>query len=243
MIKRTNFLMMGAASMTAAALLASTAEADTISYDSILFVDSVLDFHRGLHAGNQRVQDPNAALGAPDHVGQSWNTSVSLGTGGWITLGFTGEEYLAVSGDENLDLLIWDSGAIHEQATVYVRPLDQVAHYLSNFDFDQDGFIEVGLTRTDTGLTGLDLDAVFGGFAFGQLLFDAVKIVDSELFQGMNNDAAGLDLDAVGAVTFAAWTPPVIFSALAPAAVPSPSAALAGLAMLTALGLRRRRTD
>lgn len=251
MFGNTTYRMTGisAAAITAAAAAfwapGTNVEASTVQQDTVLFVDTVLDFHRGTNAGNLRVQDPNAALGAPDHVGQSAGTSVSLGTGGWITLGFSGENYLTVSGNDDVDLLIWDAGAIHELATVYVRPLDQMLDLLAGFSFDDDGFIEVGLTRTDSGLTGIDLDTVFGGFAFGELLFDAVKILDSELFYGLTNDAAGLDLDAVGAASFARWEPAMAFLPFSnPVATPSPTAAVAGLALLLTLGVRRRsRSD
>lgn len=195
-----------------------------------VYVDTVLAFERGTGATSPLIENPAGALGAPDHVGGG-GTAVSLGIGGSITLGFTGDRVLTVSGDARPDLRIWDAGAIHERAAVFLRPMPESLALLAAFSLE-DGFLAVGETSTTEGLTEIDLDAVLPGFALGALRFDAVRLVDLETSFGLGNLAAGLDLDAVEAASWALRS--------GPATVPSPLAGGMGAALLLPLLLRRR---
>lgn len=159
--------------------------------------------------------DPLRALGSPDYSscggGSSSTGAVSLGNGGLIELAFTNN--LLTNGNpgqsnpsySNLDLWIYEAGGVTEPMDVFVHPLSTTLPLLNPaLDPDGDGYYFVG--RVSGQPVGVDLDAVFPGFAPGSLLFDAVRIVD--VLNGGSSSTVGADIDAVGAISSA--TPTVI---------------------------------
>lgn len=130
-------------------------------------------------------RNPNRALGAPDNAGRGaepidGQTTVSLGLGGTLTVGFT-DNLLTGSGDANPDLVIFETGEIESVGVEISR--------------DGLNYFTVG---TVGGLNNeIDLDA----FGFGsQDRFSFVRLTD--LRQGNPNNAPlGADIDAIGALS------------------------------------------
>ena len=153
----------------------------------ISFADVIVDYDPDAEGGQPTSVHRNAdnALGAPDCEGRGAEPidgqfTVSLGTGGSLTAGFT-NNLLTASGDASPDLVIFETGAIES-----VR-----------VEISRDGvtFFDVG---TVGGLTNeVDIDAF--GFT-PQDRFAFVRLTD--LRQGDPNVASlGADIDAIGALS------------------------------------------
>jgi uncharacterized repeat protein (TIGR01451 family) len=166
------------------------------------FADVVIDYRlpegTRCRPTNSKFLDPGKAIGIPDYTGGSNGVgAVSLGEGGSITLGFT-NNVLTNSGDAGPDVYVYEVGPNTEGMIFYVRPADAGTRERLAALIDPDGFILVGEIRGN--LSQTDLDAVFRGFAPGELRFDAVRIID---IQGTcsGDDTGGADIDAVGAIS------------------------------------------
>ena len=144
---------------------------------------------------------PANTTNSPEALGWPNNVSVPLGSGGLIELEFA-EGSITNSGDDLLDLHVFEVGGDVEDAFVAIRPtLDTRPLLDASLDSNGDGFYEVGKVFGATG--AIDLDAVFRGFARGQLRFDAVQLVDDPNEGSKFGAAVGADIDAVGALAFA----------------------------------------
>ena len=213
------YLAFGASA--AAMICAAPAMADSVTYDGIdfpggdiSFADVVVIYEPNL--GGTPPTDPNymdetAALGAPDY--DSPNGSVSLGSGGRITLQFT-DNVLTGSGDDGFDLHVFEIGPDVEDTFVEISK-------------DGSDFVSVGKVFGST--SSIDIDA----FGFGiSDLFYFVRLTDDPNEGERSGSTVGADIDAVGAITTMAPPPPTV--------VPTPSAAVAGLAAFGMLLTRRR---
>ncbi|TWU48640.1 hypothetical protein Poly51_45410 [Rubripirellula tenax] len=223
-------------------LVLSSAKAGVI-YDGIdfpggaaSFADQVIRFNPN-HSGGPvptlpNFMDPNAALGAPDYQSsngiETASGAYSLGSGGLLEVLFS-DNALSNSGSGMADLHIFEIGQAVEATFVAVRPTASTAALLgSAFDADGDGFYEVG--RIEGATASVDIDAFFQGFAAGQLVFDAVQLID-DASDGGNDPTIGADIDAIGAIASA---PPV-------AAVPEPTALMIWSLAIVGLGMNHRR--
>lgn len=144
------------------------------------FADEVAAFTRGT-SGTSGV--PERALGPPDGPGGALtNHSVTLGNGGTLTIRFT-DNILTGSGDASADLFIFETGTAQEFVTV---------------ELSEDGasFSSCGQTFGQTG--EIDIDSCgFGPRA--RVMF--VRITDVASHRPANDDTAGADIDAIGAIT------------------------------------------
>ncbi|MEL6109225.1 MAG: CARDB domain-containing protein, partial [Planctomycetota bacterium] len=168
--------------------------------DSARFADAVLRYDPDYSGGNvpTSATDPNEALGSPDYPANG-SGFVSLGQGGLIELAFTNNR-LTNSGTEKTDLKIFEIGPQVEDTFVAIRPTAETLPLLDPaLDANGDGFFEIGAV---TGaLSEIDIDQFFPGFAAGQLVFDAVQLIDDPNKDGTTGSTVGADIDAVEALT------------------------------------------
>ncbi|MEO1524376.1 MAG: GEVED domain-containing protein [Planctomycetota bacterium] len=154
---------------------------------AISFADQVVEYLPDASGSppTTTFQTPNSALGIPDGDGRGpepvdGTTTVSLGTGGSITLQFT-NNLLTGSGDSLPDLAVFETGSIESVLVEISR--------------DGSSFFTVGQIGGLT--TSLDIDD--DGFG-PQDRFSFVRLTD--LRQGNPLDASlGADIDAVGAIS------------------------------------------
>lgn len=159
---------------------ATTADGSTSEFsrarardDSDPFADIVFDyaplFGGGPAPTGSNASDPASSLEAPD------DNSVALGQGGKLEVEFVDND-LTNTGDEQFDLQIYEQDS-KDRVFVAVRPTSATLPLLpASADPDGDGFFNVGTVAG--GLSYVDIDAAFPGFAAGQLVFDAVQLTD-----------------------------------------------------------------
>ena len=228
--------------------ITSTQSQAATMYDGITFpggdasfADAVLRFDPLFSGGPgptaPRSMDPTQALGAPDFVGSGATAmgSYSLGNGGLLEVLFT-DNALSNSGTMDNDLHVFEVGPAVEQTLVAIRPTDATRALLGAtnpsggaFDVNGDGFFEVGVLAGAT--ASVDIDEFFPGFGPGELVFDAVQVVDVVDVDGNSGEFVGGDIDAIGAIA----------SAPAPNAVPEPTALMIWSLGVAGLGVGRRR--
>lgn len=169
------------------------------------YADALIEYDP-LHSGGTLptesvASDPIASLEAPDFPdgGSALSSGrVSLGHGGRIDLEFV-DNRLTNTGNSNYDLRINEVGADVESTIVAVRPEPHIRPLLSeSLDPDGDGFYEVGVI--EGGIRWVDLDAVFAGFGAGQLVFDAVQLIDVIDDGSTSSSTVGADIDSVAAL-------------------------------------------
>jgi hypothetical protein len=145
------------------------------------------------------VNDPSAALGAPDFVNGAGNDGsfVTLGPGGTITLQFT-DNSLTGSDSTALDLWIFEIGADVEATDVEI----------SRNGVD---FLSVGSVGGAT--SGIDIDPFLAAASIDPFTkFSFVRLTDV-LADGQTatsgSSTPGADIDAVGAISSAAPDPDI----------------------------------
>lgn len=172
---------------------------------AISFADHVIRYDP-MHSGGPVPTEPTAvipsdALGAPDFPpggGIGDVGAVSLGRGGLIELQFI-DNILTNSGDGDKDLHIFEVGSDVEDTFVAIRPKPETAALLdAGLDANGDGFYEIG--KVYGSISSIDIDAIFPGFAAGELAFDAVQLIDDYNEGGAGGVTVGADIDAVGAI-------------------------------------------
>jgi len=227
-------------------VLATWTNADGAIFGGIDFPDGAVSFadavisYDPLFGGGPAPTDPNfldpsMSLGIPDYAAPIG--SVSLGKGGLLEVEFT-DNLLTNSGDVGFDLHIFEIGPDVEDTFVAVRPTASTLGLLGLGPLDDangDGFFEVGKVFGAT--SSIDIDAIFAGFGAGELLFDAVQLIDDPDEGRMTGSTVGADIDAVGAIASA--------PAPDPGVIPEPTAfvvwSLLGLTV-TSASRRQRRT-
>lgn len=155
---------------------------------AISFADSVVsyepDFAQGAVPTHEDFFDPEKSLSIPDYpIGQDRQPgSVSLGSGGRVTLKFT-DNVLTGSGSEKPDLHIFEVGTDVEDTFVEIsregrkwHPVGKVTGSISSIDIDAFGFSEAD------------------HFRFVRLTDDANEGMTS-------GETVGADIDAVGAIS------------------------------------------
>ena len=169
--------------------------------DGLSFADFVIDYQNTCGAGNM-FQNPEKALGVSDDAGVIGSDNfVSLGSNGWIRLGFSNNRIIN-SGDNQADIWIFEIGPAVEATRVELRPFD--ASTLSALvsagipDGDGDGFFDFGAVMGAT--SSVDIESIISGFNVGALVFDAIKLTDQAGI-GCNSVAPGADIDAVCALS------------------------------------------
>ena len=145
--------------------------------------------------------DPNEALGVADYNGiPNDGNYVSLGSRGFIDIGFT-NNLLVNSGDDAVDLWVFEIGPAVESMNIELKPFDQLTidRLLSQGleDPDLDGYFDMG--NIDGSTSGLDIDNIIPGFVFADLRFDAVRVRD--LFGNCDIRTPGADIDAICALS------------------------------------------
>ena len=167
--------------------------------DDISFADEVESYTPGTnvpstHSFSGTFDDPNAALGTPDFVlpYTSSNKFVSLGNKGTLTLKFT-DNYLTTSGDDSLDLWIFEIGPAVESMNIKIST-------------DKTSWIDLGNVLGQP--TGIDIDAI-AGVTTGAL-YSYVLITDL-VPPTSSTPWAGADIDAVAALTSAPVPEPATF--------------------------------
>ncbi len=194
------------------------------------FADEVVDFDKvyanGLtkeqaydqnwRASAQAFDDPSSVLGAPNSAWKGHGMPIaerddySLGKGGSITVKFT-DNFLVGSNDDQDDLWIFEAGGLVEGMFVEISTDGNVWESLG----------EIGGTQH----AGIDIDAF--GFSSADR-FSYVKLTDSGKNR-YNQGWAGVDIDAIGAISSKA--------------VPEPASVLGLLAIggiFTGSALKRR---
>ncbi len=165
------------------------------------FADSVITYDCNFGGGQcpaAAFQDPTLALGSPD-LDDPVDHFVSLGTFGLLEVAFV-DNRLTNSGDALDDLHIFELGSDVEDTLVAVRPTAATALILgASFDANADGFYEVG--SVSGGISSVDIDSFFAGYASGVLVFDAVQLIDEFGQTGPTFGTHGADITAVGAIS------------------------------------------
>lgn len=180
------------------------------------FADAVASFDPVIQSGQPTAPNlvPGRAIGAPDYDGTNNGAKfVSLGDGGSITLEFV-DNRLTGSGDNKLDLWIFEVGPDVEDTFVEISK-------------DGNTWSAVGKVLGST--RGIDVDAY--GFTQSDL-FRFVRLTDDGALDAQSGSTVGADIDAIGAISSVVRPPipePATFSML-----------LGGMTLL-ALGARRRR--
>lgn len=163
-----------------------------VSYEPIIYLNE-----EGLPNVTEPFNNPQTALGFPNSSNPDRplpslgdRNDVSLGLGGRITLQFT-DNVLTGSGDDRLDLWIFEAGEITESVFV---------------EISKDGKTWKSLGRTDRTHNGIDIDRYGVGteefFSYVRLTDDPEQgdhegIWDNSEWVGWG----GADIDAVGAIS------------------------------------------
>ncbi|ARN56339.1 hypothetical protein [Sedimentisphaera salicampi] len=164
------------------------------------FADEVITY-APLHSGGPApttAENPQKALGTPDYSSSS-DSYVTLGRGGLIELKFV-DNFLINDGTQEADLHIFEIGPDVEDTLVAVRPTQETIALLAGEDYDSndDGFYEIGKVSGST--SSIDIDAFFAGHTSGELVFDAVQLIDDYNEGNTSGATVGADIDAVGAI-------------------------------------------
>ncbi len=188
----------------------STCPSGGVVYDGVCFpqgavsfADQSVSYTVGYHASGNPIinaKDPDSALGAPDYGNISpdacFNSDTSttpantceftsLGPGGTIIVQFN-DNFLTGSGDDRLDLWIFEIGVGVEDSDIQIREKGTNIWY------------PIGTIAGST--AGVDIDEYFTGGAVGRE-FDQVSIQDVAIAQPDSGPSTGADIDAVGAIT------------------------------------------
>lgn len=149
----------------------------------------------GVPPEHESFVDPEAALGVPDYTGTGRGTgAVALGVGGHIDLAFPGC-LLANDGRTEADLVIHEVGPVSDRVHVALSPMGQTRDALEpELELDG-GFFLMGVV--DGSRSEFDVDAAVPGFSRGELVFDAVRLLDDPTSGLHTPPAAGADIDAV----------------------------------------------
>lgn len=164
----------------------------------VSFADEVLEYDPLYNGGPGPTvnTDPSLALGAPE--GLAVNKCISLGRGGMIRLKFTNNN-LVNSGDAGKDLHVFEIGADVEDTYVAIRATAETAALLGDlYTSDEDGYYDIGKVFGST--SSIDIDLCFPGFAAGELIFDAVQLIDDYYEGDSTGRSVGADIDSVGAI-------------------------------------------
>lgn len=174
--------------------ITTTGGGNTVTFDGIDFPNGLSSFadavvqYAPIPISNTplRFADPAAALGTPDEPGAPippLGTVVSLGNGGVLVLEFT-DNILVPSGDSTPDLHVFEAGSVIE---------------IMQVDVSEDGvnWIDVGTLAGQP--LSLDIDAAVGINPAG--LYRFVRITDDAADNPANGVFAGVDIDAVGAIS------------------------------------------
>ena len=189
----------------------------------ISFADSFYSYTQGTSGSSVLSHtDPATALGIPDF----WvtddildQTYVSLGYDGELVLQFT-DNYLTTSGDDGLDLWIFEVGPDVEATAI---------------DISIDGAIWISVGSVGGATAGIDIDS-FADVTDGDL-YSYVRLTDLTPAGNRGNSSyAGADIDAVGAISTIAADP-------GPSPVPEPSTMLLLVAGLFGLAAFRARFE
>jgi|GEM_PF-2912584 len=164
------------------------------------FADDVLRYEPDFSGGNVPSlpnQITSRTIGPPDQVATG-DGFVSLGSGGLIEL-LLQDNTLSNSGDLAPDLHIFEIGPDVEATDIEVRPTAATVPLLAGFpDPNGDGFYPAGRVEGET--SAIDLDTAFPGFGAGELVFDAIQLIDDPNQGNTGGDSVGADIDAIGAI-------------------------------------------
>lgn len=158
------------------------------------FADTIVGFTAGAYGIPEGAfTDASHAIGAPDYTGGRLDgkTAVSLGNGGTLIVKFT-DNALTPSGDDKLDLWIFEVGSLVEKAAISVSS-------------NGESWIDVGTIEGAT--SAVDLDRFIGQGIEADGRYTYVKIVDDSADHEQNAPYAGADIDAVGAISSIAIEP------------------------------------
>jgi len=166
----------------------------------ISFADVVLEYSSGCPIADDF---PDGALGVSDYDGMNTVDEpefLFLGRGGFIKLAFT-NNLLSNSGDNSNDLHIFEVGTAVEPITISLRPNDSFTRtqlMLNGFeDLNSDDFF--GITDLGGATSSVDIDNLIPGYDPGQLVFNAIEIVDLAQLP-CSGSTPGADIDAVCAI-------------------------------------------
>jgi len=172
---------------------------------AVSFADEVILYDPNYSGGPNPTEptsiDPQDALGVPDFpdggsVGDEG--AVSLGRGGLIELRFT-NNFLVNSGNSTDDLHIFEIGPDVEDTYVSIRPTAETVLLLgASYDANGDGYYEIG--KVSGSISSIDIDSFFSGYEAGELVFDAVQLIDDYDEGNTSGPTVGADIDAVGAI-------------------------------------------
>ncbi|AFZ49765.1 VWD domain-containing protein [Dactylococcopsis salina] len=144
------------------------------------------DFSDGNVPTNENFTDPVVAVGAPDYNPDSETGSVSLGSGGRITLQFT-DNVLTGSGDNQPDLRIFEVGPDVENTFVEISE-------------DGEEFISIGEVAGD--VSTLDIDASLEANEIDPATeFRFVRLQDNPEEGDSGGGTPGADIDAIEVIT------------------------------------------
>ena len=154
---------------------------------AVSFADEVVEYDPHYSGGavptDPNFTDPAEALGTPNYSGGSTGTgSVSLGSGGRLTIKFTNNK-LTGSGDSTNDLHIFEVGPQVENTAV---------------EISRDGVTWESVGMVSGSISSIDID-LFGFTATDE--FSYVRLTDDPEEGGNTGATAGADIDAVGAVS------------------------------------------
>jgi outer membrane protein OmpA-like peptidoglycan-associated protein len=154
----------------------------------ISFADKVIDYKPGTGVESPH-DDMNVAVGLPGNTGNFCDASVcnevSLGVHGTIITQFI-DNYLTTSGDDSLDLWIFETGSAVEATKVDVS-------------VNGKDWIDVGSVEGAT--SGVDIDAFKDNGIVEDIKYRYVRLTD--LKGESSRPYQGADIDAVGAISAA----------------------------------------
>ena len=189
-MKNTKQIIIAATLLASFATQANTFKTHGVEFPqgAISFADKVVSYHPG--SGVAAPHDvASMAIGIPGNAGGFCNTNkcdeVSLGIKGTITVEFT-DNYLTTSGDNKLDLWIFETGGAVEATKIDVS--------VNGTDW-----VDVGHVAGAT--AGIDLDAYIGKGIVEDTKYRFVKMQDMKA--GSAYPMQGADIDAVGAISAA----------------------------------------
>ncbi|MGE0084404.1 MAG: hypothetical protein AB7S75_08280 [Desulfococcaceae bacterium] len=152
----------------------------------ISFADVVVNYIPGSNVAS-KYTNTSTAIGIPDYLGVNDGSKfVSLGNGGTLILKFV-DNALTTSGNNDIDLWIFEVGPAVESTGVYLS---------------KDGKNWISAGRVEGSTHGIDIDSYIGkGVIAGEQYF-FVKLIDvsDDNFE-RTKGSAGADIDAVGAIS------------------------------------------